>query len=83
VWLLSATLSRRLGDLTVAQAQIETAATLDGNDPAIALEAGVIAELAGNEDAARKSWQSVVAVAPSSPEATSAKAYLAQIGGGQ
>ena len=83
VWLLSATLSRRLDDLTAAQAQIEAAANLDGNDPAIALEAGVIAELAGNEDAARKSWQSVVAVAPGSPEATSAKSYLAQIGGGQ
>ena len=83
VWLLSATLSRRLGDLTAAQAQIETAGTLDGNDPAIALEAGVIAELAGNEDAARKSWQSAVAVAPNSPQATSAKAYLAQLGSAQ
>jgi len=81
VWLLSATLSRRMGDLAAAQAQIETAATLDKTDPAIALEAGVIAELAGNEAAARKSWQSVIAVAPDSPQAKSAKAYLAQIAG--
>lgn len=81
VWLLSATLSRRMGDLKAAQGQIETAGALDKTDPAIGLEAGVIAELAGNEDAARKSWQSVVALAPKSPEADSARAYLAQIGG--
>ncbi len=81
VWLLSATLSRRMGDLTAAQAQIETAGALDGTNPAIGLEAGVIAELAGDEPAARKSWQSVIAVAANSPEAASAKGYLAQIGG--
>ena len=83
VWLLSATLSRRTGDLRSAQARIETAAGLAPSDPAIGLEAGVIAELAGNDDAARKSWNAVVALAPDGPEAASAKAYLAQIGGGQ
>lgn len=83
VWLLSATLSRRTGDLKSAQAQIETAAGLAPNDPAVGLEAGVIAELAGNDEAARKSWNAVVAFAPDGPEATSAKAYLAQIGGSQ
>ena len=83
VWLLSATLSRRTGDLKSAQAQIETAAGLAPSDPAVGLEAGVIAELAGNDDAARKSWNAVVALAPDGPEAASAKAYLAQIGGGQ
>jgi tetratricopeptide (TPR) repeat protein len=81
VWLLSATLSRRTGDLTSAQSQIETAAGLAPTDPAIGLEAGVIAELAGNDEAARKSWNSVVALAPDAPEAASAKAYLAEIGG--
>ena len=83
MWLLSATLSRRTGDLKSAQAQIETAAGLAPSDPAVGLEAGVIAELAGNDDAARKSWNAVVALAPDGSEATSAKAYLAQIGGGQ
>lgn len=82
-WLLSATLSRRMNDLTAAKAQIATAVTLDPNDPAIGLEAGVIDELAGDEAAARQNWQKVVTMAPDAPEATSAKAYLAQIGGGQ
>jgi tetratricopeptide (TPR) repeat protein len=81
VWLLSATLSRRKGDLTAAQQQIQTAATLDPSDPAVGLEAGVISELAGDEPAARKSWQAVVAAAPDSPEGKSASAYLAQTGG--
>jgi tetratricopeptide (TPR) repeat protein len=80
VWLRSATLSRRPGDLTAARGQIVTAASLDRTDPAIGLEAGVIQALAGDEAAARQSWQSVVALAPDSPEAASAKGYLAQIG---
>jgi tetratricopeptide (TPR) repeat protein len=83
VWLLSATLSRRRGDLQDAQAQIEAAATLAPKDPAIGLEAGVIAALAGNDEAARKSWNSVVTLAPDGPEAKSARDYLAEIGGGQ
>ncbi|MGZ5826373.1 MAG: tetratricopeptide repeat protein [Croceibacterium sp.] len=80
VWLLSATLSRRAGDLKSAQAQIETAAGLAPTDPAIGLEAGVVAELAGNDEAARKNWNAVVALAPDGPEAKSARAYLAEIG---
>jgi tetratricopeptide (TPR) repeat protein len=81
VWLLSATLSRRRGDLEDAHAQIETAAGLAPSDPAVALEAGVIAALAGNDEAARKNWNAVVALAPDGPEAKSARAYLAEIGG--
>jgi tetratricopeptide (TPR) repeat protein len=81
-WLLSATLSRRTGDLQAAQAQIETACALAPKDPAIGLEAGVIAELAGNDEAARKSWSSVVALAPDSPEAQAARSYLAETGAG-
>lgn len=83
VWLLSATLSRRMGDLKAAQAEIETAAGLMPKEPAVGLEAGVIAELAGNDEAARKSWEAVIALAPDGPEASSARAYLAQIGGGR
>lgn len=79
-WLLSATLSRRMDRLVEAQAQIERAAQLMPVDPEIGLEAGVIAMLAGREDAARKSWQSVVAAAPHSEAAATASAYLAQIG---
>lgn len=79
-WLLSATLSRRQGKLAAAQAQITTAADLAPRDPEIGLEAGVIAMLAGNEAAARKSWQSAIDAAPSSEAAATARGYLAQLG---
>ena len=57
----------------------ERAAALRPVDPAIGLEAGVIAMLAGQPDAARKSWQSVVTMAPDSETAVTARGYLAQI----
>ena len=79
-WLLSATLSRRMGDLAMAQVQILEAARLLPIDAEIGLEAGVIAVLSGNEQAARKSWQSVVAAAPDSEAAGTARFYLAQLG---
>jgi tetratricopeptide (TPR) repeat protein len=79
-WLLSATLSRRMGQLAQAQTQIETAAKLNPVDPEIGLEAGVIAVLAGHEDAARRSWQSVVTASPQSDAGHQASAYLQQLG---
>lgn len=79
-WLLSATLSRRQGKLAQAQSQIETAAELMPVDPEIGLEAGVIAVLSGHDDAARKSWQSVIKAAPGGPAATTAQGYLDQLG---
>ncbi len=78
-WLLSATLARRKGDLATASSEIETAAKLDPANPAIALEAGVIAVLSGKDDAAQLSWQAVLASAPTSPEAETARGYLAQL----
>lgn len=80
VWLLSATLARRLDRLAEAQGFIETAARLAPGYPEIGLEAGVIAMLAGDEAAARASWRSVIAVAPDGDAAAvTAKAYLAQL----
>lgn len=79
-WLLSATLARRQGKLAEAQAEIEMAAQLLPVDPEIGLEAGVIAVLSGRDDAARKSWQSVIAAAPGSPFAKTAQSYLDQLG---
>ena len=79
-WLLSATLARRLGKLGEAQGFIATAATLAPDHLETGLEAGVIAMLAGREAAAAQSWNSVVALAPASDEAASARAYLAQLG---
>ncbi len=80
-WLYSATLARRMTKLPLAQAHIEKAAELNPVDPAIGLEAGVIAVLSGRDDTARKSWNSVIAAAPDSAEAAQAKGYLAQIAG--
>ncbi|MFN6935663.1 MAG: tetratricopeptide repeat protein [Tsuneonella sp.] len=79
-WLLSATLARRQSDLATAQAHIEQAATIDPRDPAIGLEAGVIAALGGRGDAARQSFKSVIAAAPESPQAESARLYLEEVG---
>ena len=79
VFLLSATLARREKQLAAAQGFIETAAALNPRDPAIGLEAGVIAVLAGHDSAARKSWNSVIAAAPDGEEAKTARGYLAQL----
>jgi len=83
VWLLSATLSRRQGDLAAAQGQIETAAALAPASvalaPAIGVEAGLVAALAGQDEAARASWRSVLDSAPGAPEAEAAREYLAQL----
>ena len=79
-WLLSATLSRRLGRLGEAQAQIERAALLSPRDPQVGLEAGVIAAMSGRESDARASFGSVLAVAPGSREADRAQRYLDQLG---
>lgn len=81
-WLLSATLSRRQNKLAEAQAQIETAAKLEPRDPAIGLEAGVIAVLSGRDEAARRSWQSVLDAAPDGDAAKTATGYLAQLASG-
>jgi tetratricopeptide (TPR) repeat protein len=81
-WLLSATLSRRQKNLTAAQTQIETAAQLAPLDPEIGLEAGVIAVLSGREEAARRSWQSVLTAGPGTEAAKTATSYLAQLDSG-
>lgn len=78
-WLLSATLSRRLERLGEAREQIAQAALLAPQDPAVGLEAGVIAALAGRADEARRSFESVLQVAPQSQEAARARAYLDQL----
>jgi tetratricopeptide (TPR) repeat protein len=79
-WLLKATLLRRLDKLAEAQAAIERAAALSPKEADIGLEAGVIAVLSGRDEAARASWRSVIDLAPDSPEAATARGYLAQLG---
>lgn len=78
-WLLSAALARRTGDLVAAQQYIETAAQLRPIDLEIGLEAGLIAALAGRDEAARKSWQSVIDADPSSTPARLARSYIEQL----
>lgn len=78
-WLLSATLMRRMNRLEEAQVQIEQAAQLNPADPRIALEAGVIAVLDGRDDAARQSWDSVIALELDGNDADTARAYLQQL----
>ena len=77
-WLLKATLLRRLEQLDEAQSAIERAGELAPLEPMVGLEAGIIALFSGREDAARASWQSVVDLAPESPQALAAQNYLAQ-----
>ncbi|SHN64183.1 tetratricopeptide repeat protein [Erythrobacter sanguineus] len=78
-WLLKATLLRRLDRLGLAQEAIEQAARLAPTNPEIGLEAGVIAVLAGHDEAARQSWQSVIELQPESLAAATARDYLAQL----
>ncbi|WP_156840850.1 tetratricopeptide repeat protein [Novosphingobium aquimarinum] len=78
-WLLSATLARRENRLDEAQQQIEEAARIDPANPEVGLEAGVIAMLGGREEAARRSWRSVMATAPGSPAAATAQGYINQL----
>ncbi len=80
-WLLSATLSRRMKRYGEAQQQIERAGALAPREPAVGLEAGVIAALSGREADAIRSFQSVLLVAPESYEAERARGYLEQLGG--
>jgi tetratricopeptide (TPR) repeat protein len=79
IWLLSATLARRMEDLESARGWIAIAAALDPANAAVGLEAGVIAALGGSDDAARASFQSVIDLAPRSAEADTARTYLAQL----
>ena len=79
VWLLSATLARRMGDLRAAQSHVEEAIRLAPTDGEAGLEAGLIAVLSGRSESARASWESVIAVAPQSEAAVVAKQYLNQL----
>ncbi len=79
-WLLSATLARRVNKLPEALTYIQTAAALLPREPAVALEAGNIAIAAGDEAAARKQWEQVITIAPSSRQANTAQAQLAALG---
>ncbi|APG63350.1 hypothetical protein LPB140_11750 [Sphingorhabdus lutea] len=79
IWLLSATLARRMGDLPLAKADIITASKLSPNDPAIALEAGNIAFSVHDFGEAKTQWQQAITLRPNGRHAETAKGYLDQL----
>jgi tetratricopeptide (TPR) repeat protein len=79
IWMLSATLARRMRDFARAQNDIQQAAALSPRDPQIALEAGNIAYMVDNLPAARRSWESVLAISNSGPVANMARRRLADL----
>lgn len=80
VWLLSATLARRQGDLVRADTDIAEAARLAPDSAAVALEAGNIAAARGVPDAAKLAWTRAAQLAPATPEGKAAIAALAEDG---
>lgn len=80
-WLLSATLARRMDDLPRARKDIAEAARRAPDDRSVALEQGVIALLSGDEVGARAYWNRIIAGAPASAQAETARAALARLGG--
>jgi tetratricopeptide (TPR) repeat protein len=77
-WLLSATLARRMKDVPRAQLDIGEALKLSADDASVQLEAGNIAAMSGNADAARAAWELAVKIAPTSPAGQNARAALGQ-----
>ncbi len=80
-WLLSATLARRMNDLTRAASDIAEAKRRAADDASVALEAGKIAVLSGEDGVARTEWNRVLALAPSGEQAAEAREMLARLDG--
>lgn len=78
-WLLSATLARRSGQMTLAQAHIARAVQLSPDDASVALEEGNIAILSDHADVARAAWQRAVKLAPQSAAGKAAADNLTRL----
>lgn len=78
-WLLSATLARRTNDLARAASDIAEAKRRAPDDASVALEAGKIAVLSGDDAGARAEWNRVLALAPSGEQAAEAREMLARL----
>jgi tetratricopeptide (TPR) repeat protein len=80
-WLLSATLARRMQDLSRAQKDITEAHNRVGDDPQVELEMGNIAAEMHDEAGARAAWTKAAAAAvPDSDTGRAARKALAQFG---
>ncbi len=77
-WLLSATLARRMQDLSRATTDISEAVRLSPDDAQVALEAGNIAVMNGSPEAARLAWGAAVKNAPDSAAGKAAAEALKQ-----
>lgn len=76
-WYLSAALARRQNDLATAREHIATAVSLAPDDAAILLEAGNIAGLSGERDAALGLYARAARTAPGSDAGKAARAAIA------
>ncbi|HEX8239146.1 MAG TPA: tetratricopeptide repeat protein [Allosphingosinicella sp.] len=76
-WYLSAALARRQNDLALAREHIAKAVSLAPDDAAILLEAGNIAGLSGEKDAALGLYARAARAAPDSDAAKAARAAIA------
>lgn len=79
-WLLSATLARRMGDLTRAAADIKEAALRAPDEAAVLYEAGNIAAAQGHIGDARAQWARAKAADPRSPAGQAAAKELGVTG---
>lgn len=75
---LRASAYRRLGRSEAALADLAAALAIDRRHGEALVERGLIRHLKGDLDGARADWQEVIAVAPGTPSAEMAIAYLAQ-----
>ena len=82
-WYLSAALARRDGNLSRAQKDIDKAVELAPGEAAILLEAGNIAGLAGDVDAAKALYARAAKASPDSDAGRSAQAALAANSGSE
>ena len=76
--MLRASAYRRLGRSEAALADLAAALAIDRRHGEALVERGLIRHLKGDLDGARADWQEVIAVAPGTPSAEMAIAYLAQ-----
>lgn len=79
VWLLSATLARRQGDLDAAGDFIDRALELDQSDPANLLEAGNIAIGLNAYNIAEQAWSRAAAADPDGPSGQAATRNLERL----
>lgn len=78
-WLLSATLARRTGEMTLAQSHIARAVQMAPDDASVALEEGNIAILTDHADVARSAWQRAVRLSGQSTAGKAAAESLARL----